>query len=59
MAKVVPKQDLIATLKTASDVFKSCAKKSKILAALAWKPEVMAEFFQKKESDVVQRGIFC
>lgn len=50
MVKSVIKKDLIATLKEASDVFKSCARKSKILAALAWRPEVVAEFFAKKES---------
>jgi len=50
MAKTVPKGNLVSILKEASNVFKACAKKSKILAALAWKPEVVAEFFQKKES---------
>ncbi len=50
MTKIVPKKNLISTLKEASDVFKACAKKSKILAALAWNPEMVYEFFQKKES---------
>jgi uncharacterized protein (TIGR02421 family) len=50
MTKLTPKADLVATLKGASDVFKFCSKKTKILAALAWKPEVAEEFFKKGES---------
>jgi uncharacterized protein (TIGR02421 family) len=48
--KTVLKSELVATLKAASDVFKVCSRKTKILAALAWKPEVATEFFQKKET---------
>lgn len=50
MKKTVSKKDLLATLTNASEVFKVCARKTKILAALAWKPEVVQEFYRKKES---------
>jgi uncharacterized protein (TIGR02421 family) len=49
MAKI-SKAVLIQTLKEASEVFKLCSKRTKILAALAWKPEVAHEFFKNKES---------
>ena len=50
MPKITPRSKLLEILKEANDVFKSCAKKSKVLAALSWNPEVTAEFFQKKEA---------
>src|SRR5687767_10826363 len=46
----IPKSSLISTLKEASEVFKICSRRTKILAALAWKPEVAHEFFKNKES---------
>jgi uncharacterized protein (TIGR02421 family) len=58
MAKIVSHAKLVSTLKEASDVFKACAKKSKILAALSWKPEVITEFFQNKES-VLPRPVYA
>lgn len=39
-------------LKETSEVFKVCSRKAKILSALAWKPEVAAEFFAKKEGQM-------
>lgn len=50
MAGKTSKADLVAMLKGASDVFKHCSKKTKILAALAWKPEIADEFFKRGES---------
>ncbi|MBM4317039.1 MAG: DUF1704 domain-containing protein [Deltaproteobacteria bacterium] len=50
MTKNFSQSKLVLTLKEANEVFKGCAKKSKILAALSWSPEVVTEFFSKKES---------
>ena len=50
MAKPQSKEKLLALLKEASEVFKTCSRKAKILSALAWKAEVAEEFFAKKES---------
>ncbi len=52
MAKTQSKTQLVNLLKEASEVFKFCSKKTKILSALAWKPEVAQEFFAKKEGAV-------
>ena len=52
MLKTVQRISLLSILKEANDVFKECAKKSKVLAALSWGPEVVSEFFQKKESEL-------
>ena len=46
----IAKKELTALLKEAGDVFKFTARRTKILATLAWGPEVAAEFFRKKES---------
>lgn len=48
--KTIPKMKLTLLLKEAGDVFRLCAKKSKILSTLAWKPEVVQEFFKTNES---------
>lgn len=50
--RIVSKTDLISRLKEAGDVFKICAKKTKILSSLTWKTEVADEFFQKKEGQL-------
>lgn len=50
--RLVSKTDLTSKLREAGDVFKICAKKTKILSSLAWSPEVANEFFQKKESEL-------
>ena len=50
MKKTVSKAALVGTIQEASEVFKLCTRKTKILASLAWKPEVASEFFQKKAS---------
>jgi uncharacterized protein (TIGR02421 family) len=47
--KTVPKAELTAILREAGEVFKTCSRKTKILATLAWKPEVAQEFFRNKE----------
>ncbi len=48
--KTLSREKLIALLKESSLVFKYCSRKAKILPALAWEPQVMADFFKKKES---------
>lgn len=48
--KGLPKQHLLVLLKDAGEVFKLCSRRTKILSTLAWGPEVMAEFFRKKEA---------
>jgi len=50
--KTTSKAQLISVLKEAGEVFKFCSKRTKILAALGWKPEVVDSFFKKKESQV-------
>lgn len=49
--RTVSKTDLVSKMKEAGDVFKICARKTKILSSLAWKPEVAEEFFQRKETE--------
>lgn len=39
---------LLQVLKEAGDVFRFCSRKTKVLAALAWKAEVATDFFKKK-----------
>jgi hypothetical protein len=46
----VPKDRLIQLLKDVGEVFKLCARKTKILPTLAWGPEVATEFFRNQES---------
>lgn len=48
MASNLSHQKLVSVLTEASEIFKICARKGKILSALAWKPEVVNEFFAKK-----------
>lgn len=48
--KTSSKAALVSLLKEAGEVFKFCSKKTKILSVLAWKPELAAEFFGKKEA---------
>ncbi|MBI1859693.1 MAG: DUF1704 domain-containing protein [Deltaproteobacteria bacterium] len=48
MANTVSKSKLVSTIAEASDVFKFCAKKTKILASLSWDPKVAAEFLAAK-----------
>lgn len=48
MGKLHPKAKLLEIVKEASDVFKFCAKKTKILASLSWGPEVASAFFASK-----------
>lgn len=50
--RTVSKAEITSKLKEAGEIFKVCAKKTKILSALAWEPEVANEFFQKKESEL-------
>src|SRR3989338_2007017 len=52
MKKTFPKKQLLAAFKDAGEVFKQCARKSKLLSALAWKPEVAADFFQNKQTEL-------
>lgn len=46
------KSELISILKESGELFKQCSKKTKILASLAWKPEVALDFFKRKENEL-------
>lgn len=52
MKKTFPKKQLLTALKESGEVFKSCARRAKLLNAIAWKSEVAEEFFRKKEMEL-------
>ena len=51
-SQMLKKSQLLLVLKEAGEVFKLCARKMKILSALAWKPDVAQEFFRQKEASL-------
>lgn len=54
MGTLVGKEILVAVLAEASEVFKFSAKKTKILASLAWDPGVAFRFFAAKATELPQ-----
>src|SRR4051812_35947971 len=47
-----PNQKLRDLLHDASEIFRFCAKRTKILAALSWDPRVARDFFKNKASQL-------